>query len=40
MNHSYDFKTRGELLFRSLELSFLNVTRNKDCFICGEGNIL
>lgn len=40
MNHNYDFKTRGELLFRNLELSFLNVTRNKDCFICGEGSIV
>lgn len=40
MNYNYDFKTRGELLFKNLELSFLNVKRNKDCIICGEGSIL
>lgn len=32
---SYEYKTRGELLFGSLELTYLTVEKNPNCVICG-----
>lgn len=35
MGKDYIYKTRGELLFESLELSYLDVSKNPDCPVCG-----
>lgn len=35
-----EYKVRGELLFQDLNLTYLNVKKNIECPICGEGSLL
>lgn len=35
-----EYKVRGELLFQDLSLTYLNVEKNVECPICGEGSLL
>ncbi|WP_303817538.1 ThiF family adenylyltransferase [Selenomonas ruminantium] len=36
VNMNESFKVRGELLFSTLKLTYINVKKNPDCPICGE----
>lgn len=40
VNFEEDYKVRGELLFQDLSLTYLNVNKNPECPICGEGSLL
>lgn len=35
-----EYKVRGELLFQDLSLTYLNVKKNAECPVCGEGSLL
>lgn len=40
VNLKEEYKVRGELLFNDLNLTYLNVKKNPECPICGEGSLL
>ena len=40
MNMESVYKIRGELLFSTLELTYLKVEKNEHCPICGKKGVL
>lgn len=40
INVREEYKMRGELLFQNLCITYLNVNKNAECLVCGEGSLL